>query len=297
MIINYENIVKYYCKTHLPFLYKLKEKHKQNKYRRKVTAAIAKYRDQYRQNGVYPLFTVIEIETLNRCNNTCSFCPVNKHADTREYKAMDQELFVAILEQLQALRYTGTVHLYSNNEPFLDNRIIDFAKLTKEYVPQARLKIFTNGTLLTLDKFKAIIQYLDRIVIDNYNDDLQLIPTIETIYQHAKNNSVYNDKVRIRLRKIHDVLSTRGGQAPNRASEEISSLPFGCLLPFRQMIVRPDGKISQCCNDALGKITMGDLTRESIAAIWQNSKYLALREQITQGRAGLPLCDNCDSQL
>lgn len=28
------------------------------------------------------------------------------------------------------------------------------------------------------------------------------------------------------------------------------------------MVVRPDGKVSLCCNDALGTMTLGDLTKE-----------------------------------
>lgn len=30
-----------------------------------------------------PLFEYVEIETINRCNGVCSFCPVNKLVDTR----------------------------------------------------------------------------------------------------------------------------------------------------------------------------------------------------------------------
>lgn len=297
MIINYENIIKYYVKAHIPFLHQLRDNYKKRRYERRVTDVIAQFRQEYQTNGAYPLFSVIEIETLNRCNNSCSFCPVNKNADTREYKVMDRELFLSILTQLKELNYAHRIHLYSNNEPFLDERIVDFARLARETLPQVRLVIYTNGTLLTLEKFKDIMQYLDRMVIDNYNDKLQLSAPVKKIHDFAKHNPNYNDRVRIRLRKLHDVLTTRGGQAPNRADDQIDSLPFGCLLPFRQMIVRPDGKISLCCNDALGKFTMGDLSRENIADVWNNAAYLELREKIAHGRAGLPMCSGCDSRL
>ena len=35
----------------------------------------------------------IEIETLNRCNNICPFCPVNVNQPQREYAKMPNELF------------------------------------------------------------------------------------------------------------------------------------------------------------------------------------------------------------
>ena len=35
----------------------------------------------------------IEIETFNRCNATCQFCPVNRDADPRPMKRMEESLF------------------------------------------------------------------------------------------------------------------------------------------------------------------------------------------------------------
>lgn len=34
------------------------------------------------------LFNHVEIETVNRCNGTCDFCPVSKNRDSREYREM-----------------------------------------------------------------------------------------------------------------------------------------------------------------------------------------------------------------
>ena len=36
-----------------------------------------------------PKLQDIEIETLNRCNNDCSFCPVSRGNDIRPYQKMD----------------------------------------------------------------------------------------------------------------------------------------------------------------------------------------------------------------
>lgn len=49
--------------------------------------------DNFMKTTPTPLFNNIEIETVNRCNGTCSFCPVNKNQDPREYKKMPEELF------------------------------------------------------------------------------------------------------------------------------------------------------------------------------------------------------------
>ena len=297
MFINYENIVKYYFKSHFPQIHNWRESFKRKKYETKIKQAVADYHHIYKTTGLYPLFQTIEIETLNRCNSTCSFCPVNKNADTREFKIMKKELFISILQQLKDMNYAGSVGLYSNNEPFLDERIIDLARIAKEQLPANHLYLYTNGTLVTLEKFQEIMKYLDRMYIDNYNDKLNLIAPVKVIHDYCRNNRLYRDKVRIRLRKLNDVLSTRGGQAPNRKQEKIETLNYGCFLPFRQMVVRPDGKVSLCCNDALGTMTLGDLTKDSVDAIWHGEKYCAIREKITNGRHDIELCSGCDSLL
>ena len=79
-----------------------------------------------------PQMNSIEIETINRCNNDCSFCPVSKGNDIREYKKMSEELYHQIIDQLSDMDYRGYISLFSNNEPLLDVRIFDFLKYAKE---------------------------------------------------------------------------------------------------------------------------------------------------------------------
>ena len=298
MIINYENIPKYFIKKHFPKIFAYREKRKKIHYAVSATNQIENAIKYYEDTKKWALFGTIEIETLNRCNNTCSFCPVNKNDDTRTYHKMSFELFTTIIHKLKEINYTGSIGIYSNNEPFLDERICEFAKIAKQHLPNNHLYLYTNGILLTTDKFIEIMQYLDRMYIDNYNDNLKLIKPVKIIYNYCKQHPEYKDKVRIRLRLLHDVLFTRGGQAPNRKNETISSLTFGCLLPFRQMVVRPNGCVSLCCNDALGKITMGDLNTQSIEEIWNSSAYTNIRLNLLKGRENVSaLCTNCDSLL
>lgn len=298
MQINYENIFKYYVKKHLPRAFAYRENIKKKRYGKRVRERIDEAIAHYEEYGKWPLFGTIEIETINRCNSTCSFCPVNRNVDTREYRKMEFDVFQRILHSLKDAAYHGSIGIYSNNEPFLDERICQFAKIAKEIVPDNQLYLYTNGTLLNLEKFQAIMQYLDKMYIDNYNDELKLIKPVKEIHQFCKAHPEYEDKVRIRLRKLHDVLFTRGGQAPNRKDECIESLPFGCMLPFRQMVVRPDGKVSLCCNDALGKMTLGDLTQQSIEEVWNSEQYTAIRYALRDGRKDATfLCTGCDSLL
>lgn len=66
------------------------------------------------------------------------------------------------------------------------------------------------------------------------------------------------------------------------------------MYPFEQVVIRPDGKISLCCNDATGKVTMGDLTKDTLLTIWRGEKYQSIRKTMLQNRSLNPLCKDCD---
>ena len=240
-----------------------------------------------------PVFSSIEIEVINRCNGECPFCPVNKHTDPRKLLKMDEKLFRKIIDELGELNYSGRLALHSNNEPFLDSRIIEFAKYARDKVPKAFLYMYTNGTLLTIEKFNAIIPYLDRIVIDNYNDDLKLHENAKNINDLCKNDRKLDKKVEIHVRKIHEVLDTRGGQSPNNNKRKTYNM--SCILPYKQMIIRPDGKTSLCCNDPYGKYTLADVNKMSLREAWHSKRAEKIRHSLRKNRAGISLCRFCDT--
>lgn len=239
------------------------------------------------------IFEQVEIETINRCNGICPFCPVNHNDDPREFKKMDEDLFHKIIDELAELEYTGTVGLYSNNEPFLDNRMADFIKYARKKLPNAFIHVYTNGEVLTPELFLEVMPCLSRMVVDNYNDDLELNKNSIWIKQYCDNDPELDKKVEIHLRKINEILYTRGGQAPNNQKKQTLDMP--CLLPFEQLIIRPDGKVSLCCNDALGTYTMGDCNTESLMDIWHGKAFTGMRNRLMQGRQGIRLCEYCDT--
>jgi radical SAM protein with 4Fe4S-binding SPASM domain len=258
--------------------------------------AIFKKINSFMTSSETPMFKLIELETINRCNNTCSFCPANKLVDTRDFALMSEELFLKIIAELNELNYDGSLALYSSNEPFLDKRIIKFLKIAHENLPNAKLHLATNGTLLTLDKFKEAMKYLDILSINNYNDENELIPPVKEISQYIKKHSEYENRVvivkRLKTQKMH----TRGGNAKNRKIQK--PLISSCYNPFTQVVISSKGTLSLCCNDIYGSETMGDLNNEKLIDIWQGEKYQLIREKLYQkkhGRENIEICSKCDS--
>ncbi len=240
------------------------------------------------------LFDHIEVETINRCNGNCSFCPVNRNVDTREKAVMSEKLFQRIVGQLEELKYMGRFTTFSNNEPLLDDRIIDFNEYARNHLPNARMHLYTNGTLLTLDKFKRLIDVLDELIIDNYHQELKLIKPCEQIVEYCQEHPELKSKVSIVLRRPNEILTSRGGDAPNR-KELVDYGMDKCLLPFKQMIIRPTGKVSLCCNDALGKYTLGDVSKDSLLDVWYGEQFREVRTNLEKGRAWMGNCRYCDN--
>lgn len=241
----------------------------------------------------FPLFKLVQIETINKCNNDCNFCPANKNVDPRPSILMDRALFLFIIEQLREMEYSGCLELFSNNEPLLDNRIVEFSEIVRKALPSASIRIFTNGTLLTLEKFKKIIPYLDKLRIDNYSDDGRtLISPVERLYNVIKDKEEYKEKVEIVTIKKNAIRSTRGGLAKNRS--KVYFLKSPCVYPFSQITIRPDGKVSLCCNDVYGNYTLGDLTKQTLSDVWNGGAYWSIRDELLRGRDHVPMCRNCD---
>lgn len=277
-----------------PDIYEIYIKNPQIEERDKKYAPIVRKKiDKLLNTNPYPLFYTIEIETINKCNGECQFCPVNKFDDPRQLAIMDTELFYTIIAQLKELNFKGRVQLFSNNEPLLDKRIFDFAKHTKEELNKCHLIFYTNGTLLDIDKFKKLILYCDTFCIDIYYDKEEKIPNnIKPVIKYCLQTPDLQHKVKIQLINKAAIRNSRGGKSKNR--KNIYTVQTPCLLPFVQVVVRPTGEISLCCNDATGVFTLGDLKQEKLIDIWNGHYFNEIRKKLRFNREQIPMCHQCD---
>ena len=141
-----------------------------------------------------------------------------------------------------------------------------------------------------------MVKNLDLLVIDNYDDNFESIPSVKKVLDETPPPYDFKCDFQIAMRKKNQKLNTRAGSAPNRLGEENKFRPQSpCILPFTQMIVRPDGTVAKCCNDPLNKMTLGDLNRQTLREIWRGRAYQELRkEMFFNGRQNIPGCEFCD---
>lgn len=175
-------------------------------YRNAVLEAEAEFKSK-----VLPLPWSIEVETINRCNNDCSFCPVNRNQEQRPFLRMSDSLLNKILDELHSIDYAGIVQLFSNNEPLMDKEIYSRYKVAREKVPNAYMLMMSNGIMIKTEHIDELLDNLDMLVIDNYSDDLQMIPEVRELYEWVCDKPEYQGKVEIHIRKKNEVLTSRGG--------------------------------------------------------------------------------------
>lgn len=253
------------------------------------------YIDYFLSTKEPPMPLVVNLETINRCNSTCSFCTANKNAEKRPYKRMEDSLFYSIIDQLADWGYTGHLTLYGNNEPFLDTRIVEFHKYCREKLPHSFIFLSSNGLLLTVDKVKEIIPYVNQLIINNYCRDMKLHDNVKEIYEYAKSHpEEFKDvELLIQMRYMDAVLSNRAGSAPNKTND-IKIIKETCLMPYTDMFIFPDGRMGICCCDNFESTTLADLTKTPLKEAWNSPQYQKLRKDIRTSRADYTFCKYCD---
>lgn len=248
----------------------------------------------------------IGLETVTRCNSDCAFCPVNVHRDPRPLQHMPEALVRRLAAELGAADYAGSIDLFVNNEPLVDRRIEDFCRILREAAPKAEICLFSNGRLLTPQRYFALFEAgLSLLCINNYDDALELTPEVQALVAAVEGAghpraAEFAGRTFIRLRLKNEVLFNRIGRAPNKAvaADYRFFRRNGCFRPFEQMVIRPTGAVGMCCNDVLGEATLGDVSAASIAAVWNGPAFAELRQALARhGRGTLPLCRQCDADV
>ena len=257
---------------------------------------IRQYISIFSKTEAEPIFINCMIETINRCNGSCAFCPAAKKSETRPFKKMSDEMYHGIINELHDMGWSGTLYLNINNEPLIDVRILDFAEYAKKRLPSVVIELITNGTLLTKDNIYGFVGKFDKITINDYSDKYALSDCHREIFREVRSNpeEFKNIEIVINRRYSEEILATRAGAAPNK-SKKNNRITSPCIYPFTDLLVYPDGKAGMCCNDCKEITEFGDVAEDSLLEIWHSEGFKKLRNaMLTGNRTNYPFCKECD---
>jgi len=101
----------------------------------------------------------VSIETLVRCNASCSFCPYP--TSPRQGQEMPTWLFEKIIDDLTAIPrdHKFTITLTRINEPLLDSRLERFHEIIAERLPSASAGFWSNGTMIIPGRFEWMAKH------------------------------------------------------------------------------------------------------------------------------------------
>jgi radical SAM protein with 4Fe4S-binding SPASM domain len=235
----------------------------------------------------------VEIEINHDCNRACAYCP-NSVTERKAQGRMSEKLFRQIMGQLKAINYKGRISYHFYNEPLLSPDLDLFVRLTREFLPDCRIEIYTNGTLLDEPRLMTLLELgVSKFTVTRHHG-IKDYP-FEALY-HRLDRDV---KAKVNYQNYRELdLFSRGGLVDVGYKKEKPPLSIPCYIPKSLFVITVDGNVVPCFEDYNEQNVMGNVQENSIAEIWNFEKYRQFREDLKQNkRAAYPVCRSCNCQM
>jgi radical SAM protein with 4Fe4S-binding SPASM domain len=265
---------------------------------------------------------MVSVETTNRCNATCTFCPNN--VLSRDRQTMSDELFEKIIEDCREFPLPA-IEPFLQGEPFLDPQILPRLEYIRRRLPATRLRLYTNGYAMTPKKIDAFLDLgIDHLFVSvNTLDSDKYQRVMGLRLERTLENLAYLTEPHRRAR-IARRISFRMTRLPDTTLEEQrrfrqycrergvrsfivalfnykgdigSSYPvprYGCGHVTRVDILA-DGRVTLCCMDHDGKYSWGDVNEHSVLEVYRSAVAQRYQLMHKSGRRGeIEPCSTCN---
>lgn len=231
---------------------------------------------------IYSALRVVEINIVDSCNRTCTFCPHDDPEYTYRYGRAKLALFETIATQLIEHDYNGYIVICGYGEPAMYKQLIEAVGILRK--TKAKIELISNGELLTKDKVNKLFEVgLDVLNISVYEEQYvehtkELIAGLDESQYLIRNR--YLNQISIVNRR--EILFNKG--ETERTTE--------CWLLAYKMLINHDGNVLMCCNDWTRTNVFGNVYEKSLWDIWTDDlkdKRNDLLNGVIDG-----VCKKCD---
>ena len=265
---------------------------------------------------------LVAVETTNRCNAKCVFCPNNALA--RDKGAMDQALFEKIIDDCRAFPLEA-IEPFIQGEPFSDPDILDRMRLIRARLPKTKLRLYTNGYAMSPKQIDAMAGLgIDHLYVslntldpEKYRDVMGL--PIERTLRNLDHLTTAGRAERVARRITFRM--TRFGDTTleeqdaferycrerrvrsmivglfNYKGDIHSDLPvprYGCEHVSR-LDVLASGRVTLCCMDQDGEYGWADLNETSVLDAYHHARAAFYRAMHRTGRRSeVEPCGSCN---
>jgi sulfatase maturation enzyme AslB (radical SAM superfamily) len=263
----------------------------------------------------------VSLETLALCNAACTFCPYPTLE--RKFTKLSDNTIASLIDQMSEFDRSFAFSPFKVNEPLLDKRLLTILRTVNRRVPQAVLRLFTNGSPLTRETIHEIhaLECVEHLWISlNSHEPEEYHRLMGLRMAHTVRN----------LDTLHDMMMS--GQFRHAVTvSKVSKAPeaefdfrFYCVTRwplFKVQIIKQDGwlgyvppsdpripdtpcmrwfelsilatgQVSLCCMDGKGEFIIGDINQQSMLDIYNNPKWRTRRELMLSRRSIHP-CSTC----
>lgn len=219
------------------------------------------------------LFKIVEIEINQKCNLKCSYCP-NSKLDKSLNAEMAPEVFSSIINQLSDIKYDGYVSLEFYNEPLLCSNLDKYILEIISKLPNVKITLYTNGTLLTQERFNSLYEMGVHIFFITKQEHVNNY-VFDSVYENLRDEQ----KGRVYFQDHKDMDKTNRGGALELGDQDLP-LVFPCHIPSFLTLVTSNGDVLFCFEDFFRTGVMGNICKENIVKIWNSDQYKQLRNDL-----------------
>jgi radical SAM protein with 4Fe4S-binding SPASM domain len=234
------------------------------------------------------LFSRIEIEINHDCNRKCWYCP-NAVAERKTSGEMSEETFLKIMDELNLLDYRGNLSFHFYNEPMLAKKFLWFIQTARQRLPHSFLELYTNGTLLTFEKFTQIVDLgMDRFIVTKHFGEKNFV------FDETFGKLTDDQKKKVSYQGHTDIQMTNRGGLVDAGPGSVPALS-PCYIPNILMVITHDGNVLPCFEDFDEKMKMGNILESNLLSIWNSEKYQSHRRNLRMGKRHLySPCSSCN---
>jgi len=256
----------------------------------------------------------VSIETLAKCNAACTFCPYPSLE--RIGTKMPDELIERLIDEMATFRHPFYFSPFKVNEPLLDKRLIPICEYFNEKAPLGWLRIFTNGSPLTLERAQEIAG-LQRVVhlwvsLNEYRpaeykalmglDFERTARNLDTLHKTRFPHPVVlscvgypnEDFRRYCFERWPRFQSTALGKSAwiDFTDAQATEVPDTACSRWWELSITATGKVAMCCMDGEAKYAIGDVTQQTLLEVYNSPHWRAKRDLASRKAADDP-CNRC----
>jgi MoaA/NifB/PqqE/SkfB family radical SAM enzyme len=251
----------------------------------------------------------LQVETTNICNSHCIFCP---HDEIKEQGTITDTLWEKIIRD--AAKYNPlSLAPVGTGEPFCDPDLIERLKFARSLMPDTKLIIFSNGSLITesdIDDLEKLGKVNMSISLNGGNKETRykLMGLDDYKEVRAKIDVMRAKGIDTHITVVWFPTLTLGEIDACAKIEGFTAIQFqsyaGQMYHFKRhkptrcervtdyLTVWHTGQAVLCCFDHLGKVNFGDLNYQTIGEIWENKAHYLKAHELYAGQT-MNLCQSC----